>query len=197
MAVLCFAPTRLATSHASLTPTHNPRPVSLHLLTPALVTPANAQTLLCLSISFQPNLSLHALHFPTSPPPPSHTMASFAGETKDAAAADTMQDTEEPVPTSRDVPTLLAEHRESIDALKALVQDALPAADKDGVVSDGIWLKYDDIFFLRYILSFGTAAAGEEPVRKTIAYRSEEGNRELFTKVREHRESARNREYSL
>lgn len=124
-------------------------------------------------------------------------MASFAGETKDAAAADTMQDTEEPVPTSRDVPTLLAEHRESIDALKALVQDALPAADKDGVVSDGIWLKYDDIFFLRYILSFGTAAAGEEPVRKTIAYRSEEGNRELFTKVREHRESARNREYSL
>ena len=197
MAVLRFAPTRLATSHASLTPTHNPRPVSLHLLTPALVTPANVQTLLCLSISFQPNLSLHALHFPTSPPPPSHTMASFAGETKDAAAADTMQDTEEPVPTSRDVPTLLAEHRESIDALKALVQDALPAADKDGVVSDGIWLKYDDIFFLRYILSFGTAAAGEEPVRKTIAYRSEEGNRELFIKVREHRESARNREYSL
>ena len=197
MAVLRFAPTRLATSHASLTPTHNPRPVSLHLLTPALVTPANVQTLLCLSISFQPNLSLHALHFPTSPPPPSHTMASFAGETKDAAAADTMQDTEEPVPTSRDVPTLLAEHRESIDALKALVQDALPAADKDGVVSDGIWLKYDDIFFLRYILSFGTAAAGEEPVRKTIAYRSQEGNRELFTKVREHRESARNREYSL
>jgi hypothetical protein len=126
-------------------------------------------------------------------------MSSFAGETKDAAAADTMQDTEEPVPTSRDVPTLLTEHRENIDALKALVQDALPAADKDGVVSDGIWLKYDDIFFLRYILSFGSAAAGEEPVRKTIAYRSEEGNRDLITKVpvQAVQGEKSNREYSL
>jgi len=58
------------------------------------------------------------------------------------------------VTTSQDVAVLLQTHREAIDQLRDLVKDDVPAGGWDGH-----WMKYDDIFYLRYILSFGKPKA--------------------------------------
>ena len=65
------------------------------------------------------------------------------------------------------VASLLKCNRTEIDALKAAVQHAVPACG-----SDGVYLKYDDIFMLRYILSFGTAEKAKTAVLETLAFRS-------------------------
>ena len=51
----------------------------------------------------------------------------------------------EGVASTDDIPTLIAEHRAALDELKELVAEHIP---KSGW--DGLYLKYDDIFFLRY-----------------------------------------------
>mmetsp|Transcript_7495 Transcript_7495/g.26751 ORF Transcript_7495/g.26751 Transcript_7495/m.26751 type:complete len:478 (+) Transcript_7495:189-1622(+) len=69
------------------------------------------------------------------------------------------------------IAALLATHRAAVDALAALVADALPPSG-----GDGVWMQYDEIFFLRYILSYGSAAGAEEAVRATLAFRAEPRN---------------------
>ena len=86
-------------------------------------------------------------------------------ETKDDAA---MLDTVEGSASTDDIPTLLEMHRTGIDALRALVQDHIPASG-----TDGVYLQYDDIFFLRYILSFSSPENAKNAVLKTFEYRAQ------------------------
>ena len=60
---------------------------------------------------------------------------------------------------------LLVEHGEAIGALRLLVGDALPSAPVDGV-------EFDDIFLLRYILSYKTAPKAVEALRETLVWRA-------------------------
>lgn len=96
---------------------------------------------------------------------------------KDGAVIDQM----EGQGSSDSLDLLLTEHRSEIEALEKLVEDAIPESK-----SDGLWMKYDDVFFLRYILSFGNAKAAESAVRNTFEYRSETSpHREMMKIVHE------------
>lgn len=77
-----------------------------------------------------------------------------------------------PIAADRDVNALTAKHRAAIDDLKAKTQAFMPEDRKDGDPWDGEWLVYDDLFFLRYIMSYKTAAKSVEPVRKCLEYRA-------------------------
>ena len=88
-----------------------------------------------------------------------------------------------PYPKERDVAILLQENKSKILELKERVSTILPEPDNNGDITDGIWLKYDDIFFLRYILSFNNIVDQEDAVRKTIAYRSNPENRDMIEKI--------------
>ena len=93
----------------------------------------------------------------------SSSSAAGAAGKKKSAKADVDLHEAEPVPATRDVAVLMKERRAEIDKLKAAVDDVLKTqpTTETGEPWDGIWLKYDDIFFLRYILSFETAAKAE------------------------------------
>ena len=88
-----------------------------------------------------------------------------------------------PFPKERNVLNLLQEKKSEILALKIRVSGILPKPDDNGNITDGIWLKYDDTFFLRYILSFNNIIDQEDAVRKTIAYRSNPKNRDMIEKI--------------
>ncbi len=64
------------------------------------------------------------------------------------------------------VAELLVQHNAAIVELKRLVAPVNPGA------SDGVWCLYDDLFFLRYILSFHTAAKAQPAVEETFRYRA-------------------------
>lgn len=73
---------------------------------------------------------------------------------------------------------LLSHHRTELDALRERVKDAIPASGDDGT-----GFRYDDIFLLRYVLSFGTADAAEPMVRETIEYRASEAHQAISRAV--------------
>ena len=61
---------------------------------------------------------------------------------------------------------LLAKHIEAVGELRAAVIDILPTASVDGVA-------YDDIFLLRFILSYKNSKAATSPCRETLQWRIE------------------------
>lgn len=75
-----------------------------------------------------------------------------------------VDDESEPIPTSLDISKLLLEHDEEIQKLMKL---APPPAKVDP------YCKYDNIFYLRYILSFRTAEKAKEAVDYCFEFRSE------------------------
>mmetsp|Transcript_19958 Transcript_19958/g.70603 ORF Transcript_19958/g.70603 Transcript_19958/m.70603 type:complete len:448 (-) Transcript_19958:260-1603(-) len=81
-----------------------------------------------------------------------------------------------------DVAALLASHRGDIDALRAAVADA-PELAGGRTHEEGSWCKYDDHFYLRYILSFGTAAAAERACREAVAIRATPEHRDRARRV--------------
>ena len=111
----------------------------------------------------------------------SSSSAAGAAGKKKPAKADVDLHEAEPVPATRDVAVLMKERRAEIDKLKAAVDDVLKTqpTTETGEPWDGIWLKYDDIFFLRYILSFETAAKAEAHVRSCFQYRQTKEHQEL------------------
>lgn len=106
-------------------------------------------------------------------------MASLASGTRpggDAKARD-IGDEAEPVPTSIAIPALLEEHAEGLAELRALLAAELAPAPLP--TSDGIACEYDDIFYLRYLLSFSAADKAVAPVLACFAFRAEPKNRRI------------------
>ena len=97
-------------------------------------------------------------------------MASIATDQK-------IEDEAEPTPTSICVPTLLEEHAAEIKKLRGLVERKL--APEPVPSSDGIACEYDDIFYLRYILSFRTAEKAIGPVLTCFKFREDPKNRRI------------------
>ena len=64
------------------------------------------------------------------------------------------------------VEDLLAKHMDAITELREAVAEELPKEPVDGIA-------FDDIFLLRYILSYKTAAKAEGPCRETLEWRRE------------------------
>lgn len=85
----------------------------------------------------------------------------------------------EAVASTDDIKELLASNRTAIDKLKALVAEHIPEGG-----TDGVYCAYDDIFFLRYILSFTTPAKAKDSVIKTIQYRALPENQALFREIK-------------
>jgi hypothetical protein len=61
---------------------------------------------------------------------------------------------------------LLSAHADAITALRTALGSELPVAEKNSTVWDDIWL-------LRYVLSFDSLAKREESVRKCVAWRKD------------------------
>ena len=78
------------------------------------------------------------------------------------------------IPSSLDVSKLLVEHAVEIRKLQKLA----PAPD----ITDS-YMKYDDIFYLRYILSFGSAEKAKDPVEYTFQFRSDKIFQQLAKKI--------------
>ncbi len=76
-----------------------------------------------------------------------------------------IENTIEPDYNGYDVDELIVTKRVQIDKLKDLLGDDLPKP------TPKIFPYYDDIFYLRYILSFETAEASVEPIKETIKFR--------------------------
>lgn len=64
---------------------------------------------------------------------------------------------------------LLTTHADAVSALRDAVGDVLPTEPVDGV-------EFDNLFLLRYILSFKTVAAAIEPCRTTLVWRIEQAD---------------------
>lgn len=60
----------------------------------------------------------------------------------------------------------MADHKAAIAELRAMVKDDVPKDEWDGQ-----WLKYDDLFYLRFILSFGTPKASAVHVKECFRWR--------------------------
>ena len=82
----------------------------------------------------------------------------------------------EPTPGTLVIADLLKEHRSAVDALRTLVADANPP-------EKSYWMHYDDLFYLRYILSFGSPKSAEAAVRETFRYRADPVNHESLKHV--------------
>ena len=76
-----------------------------------------------------------------------------------------IENTIEPDYNGYDVDELIETKRVQIDKLKDLLGDDLPKP------TPNLFPYYDDIFYLRYILSFETAEASVEPIKETIKFR--------------------------
>jgi len=76
------------------------------------------------------------------------------------------------------VSELIVQHRAAIDELKALVAPVNPGA------GDGVYCLYDDLFFLRYILSFNTAAKAQIAVEATIRHRALPASQAMIRSVK-------------
>jgi hypothetical protein len=74
------------------------------------------------------------------------------------------------------IPKLLLQHGDEVRKLKDLVADAVPPEGWDGV-----WMQYDEIYYLRYILSFKTASKAEPNVRANFEFRKEKDTLEFAT----------------
>jgi hypothetical protein len=89
-------------------------------------------------------------------------MASLAASKKE----EDMTQVAEPDYESQDVDMLLERHKGDITKLKDLLGDELPAVEDK-------YPFFDDIWYLRYILSMKTAEGSVEPIRKTLQWRKE------------------------
>eukprot|EP00040_Diaphanoeca_grandis_P017051 m.88471 g.88471 ORF g.88471 m.88471 type:complete len:424 (-) comp26201_c0_seq1:52-1323(-) len=76
------------------------------------------------------------------------------------------------IPADRDVAKLMEINRVKIEELKQLTKDIVPSPGADGVATDGTWFKYDDLFYLRYILSYTKPKDCVELIEKAVAYRT-------------------------
>ena len=79
------------------------------------------------------------------------------------AVTDDIHNEAEPDAIHQNIDTLLAEHKAAIDELRQLLGDQLPKTDA--------FPFYDDIWLLRYVLSFKTAAKALKPAQVTIEWR--------------------------
>ena len=77
-----------------------------------------------------------------------------------------IENTIEPDYNGYDVDELIETKRVQIEKLKDLLGDDLPKP------TPNLFPYYDDIFYLRYILSFETAEASVEPIKETIKFRN-------------------------
>jgi len=89
-------------------------------------------------------------------------------------------DDAEGTPSTDNIAALLVEHGIEIEKLESLVAGELPE-DR----TDGIFAKYDDIFFLRYILSFGTADKAKEAVSMCLKFRAEPRWQTLIQQIKD------------
>ena len=96
----------------------------------------------------------------TTPATPSTTPATTLATTAATSSVDT---TIELIPSSLDISKLLVEHAMEIKKLQLLVPPPT-VADR--------WLNYDNIFYLRYILSFGTAEQAKDAIEYTYTFRA-------------------------
>jgi len=71
----------------------------------------------------------------------------------------------EGLPSTHQISSLLSEHSQEIQKLMTSVESSIP--------KNSIYCKYDNIFFLRYILSFGTAEKAKDAVLECFAFRQE------------------------
>ena len=76
-----------------------------------------------------------------------------------------IENTIEPDYDGHDVDDLLKEKRADIEKLKDLLGTDMPQPNAK------VFPYYDDIFYLRYILSFTTAEDSVEPIKAAIEYR--------------------------
>ena len=72
----------------------------------------------------------------------------------------------EPDYEGQDVDMLLERHKSDIAKLKDLLGDDIPDVEDE-------FPYFDDIWYLRYILSMNTPEASVEPIRKTLKWRKE------------------------
>ena len=86
----------------------------------------------------------------------------------------------EGTPSTDVIADLLVEHAVEVQRLTDSVAASLPAD-----LTDGIYAKYDDLFFLRYILSFGTADKSKDAVLACLKFRSEPRWQQLIRQVKE------------
>lgn len=81
------------------------------------------------------------------------------------------------------VDDLLVRHKRSIEEIRSRTTDAFEECDIDpdsGSRTDGFWLHYDDLFFLRYVVAFGEASDAEKAIRKTVKQRASPEYREII-----------------
>ena len=86
----------------------------------------------------------------------------------------------EGTPKTLVISDLLVKHAVEVQRLTDSVASSLPA-DK----TDGIYAKYDKLFFLRYILSFGTADKSKDAVLACFKFRSDPRWQQLIRQVKE------------
>jgi hypothetical protein len=108
-------------------------------------------------------------------------MASLTSASASKDAVDREKDDGERVVSSVDIEELLATNRGKIDELRLLVKDFLPV-EHNGEW-DGHFCKYDDIFYLRYVLSFGVTDRAVEALQFTFKFRAEPENQEVIRVV--------------
>eukprot|EP00040_Diaphanoeca_grandis_P041650 m.263253 g.263253 ORF g.263253 m.263253 type:complete len:423 (-) comp49504_c0_seq1:129-1397(-) len=87
------------------------------------------------------------------------------------------------IPEDRDIAKLMIKHKDQVEELKRLTKHVIPAPDKDGNSTDGFWLKYDDLFFLRYIASYKKAKDCHDLVEKCVKHRSDPSNHKIIKDV--------------
>merc|ERR1711871_39499 len=110
--------------------------------------------------------------------------AASASTRRSESVKTSMDDVAEPQPTSLSIEALMAEHTKEVERLKELW-----SADFDGKppATDGIACAYDDIFFLRYILSFSTADKAISAVRECYKFRCDPDTRRIAQLAKEKR----------
>ena len=114
--------------------------------------------------------------FSVRPPTSPHTPMASLASASDTKSTD-IGDESEPVPSCICIATLLEEHAENIAALRGLVAAELDP--KPLPTSDGIACEYDDIFYLRYLLSFTTPKKAVAPVLACFEFREDPQNRRI------------------
>ena len=110
-------------------------------------------------------------------------MSSFANTSSAPAAQPSLAaspDEGEGQASTDNVAHLLEEHAGEISKLARLVQSKLPA-DR----TDGLFAKYDDIFFLRFVLSFGSADKAQAAVEECLEFRAKPRWRALIQQIRD------------
>ena len=107
-------------------------------------------------------------------------MSSFAKDSKGNSSTDAVAEDSEGKASTNAIATLLVEHAAEIQKLKELVAASIPPSQ-----TDGIYCKYDDLFFLRYVLSFRTAAKAKEAVLACFTFRAQPRWQHLIQQIKD------------